>query len=259
MSCRQVRAMAFKPQSADTTGKKFCRPAGSADQRPVTSGWRCSGASALPRRSRGGQTQATREVNQPATRATGVYRALACVLKHPWLHTGALHFALPRSSARYFGCIRHKHVTARQANAVWGRCPTATHGENSFLELLGGSSTKFPPPSNLTGAGASPRGHSRLAACPGDRVLRSRICIRSRISGSSHFALLSLAVRVGSELRNSRVCAQPEAGPASSPEPPRTASGALYRGICRNNAMQNSGHSRTKSEKYDWRRMLPTE
>jgi hypothetical protein len=28
---------------------------------------------------------------RPATRATGVPRALACVLKHPWLPTGALH------------------------------------------------------------------------------------------------------------------------------------------------------------------------
>jgi hypothetical protein len=33
-----------------------------------------------------------------------------------------------------------------------------------------------------------PRGHCRLAVCSGDRVLRSRISIRSRILGSNHFA-----------------------------------------------------------------------
>jgi hypothetical protein len=44
----------------------------------------------------------------------------------------------------------------------------------------------------LTGAGASPRGHSRLAAYPGDRILRSRIRIRSHIFGSNHFEFLSL-------------------------------------------------------------------
>jgi hypothetical protein len=49
----------------------------------------------------------------------------------------------------------------------------------------------------LTGAGAGPRGHCRLAACPGDRVLRSPIRIRSRILGSNHFAPLSLVVHIG--------------------------------------------------------------
>jgi hypothetical protein len=47
--------------------------------------------------------------------------------------------------------------------------------------------------SGLTGAGACPSGHCRLAVCPGDRILRSRIRIRSRIMGSNHFAFQSLA------------------------------------------------------------------
>jgi hypothetical protein len=55
----------------------------------------------------------------------------------------------------------------------------------------------------LTGPGAGPRGHCWLAACPGDRILRSRIHIRSRISGSNHFAFLSLAVRIGSGFKPS--------------------------------------------------------
>jgi hypothetical protein len=33
---------------------------------------------------------------------------------------------------------------------------------------------------------------------PGDRILRSRIRIRSRILGSNHFAFLTLAERIGS-------------------------------------------------------------
>jgi hypothetical protein len=45
----------------------------------------------------------------------------------------------------------------------------------------------------VTGAGACPRRHCRLAACPGDRILRSRIRIRSHILGSNHFAFQSLA------------------------------------------------------------------
>jgi hypothetical protein len=54
----------------------------------------------------------------------------------------------------------------------------------SFHSALGGE---------VTGAGAGPRGHCRLAACPGDWILRSRIRIRSRILGSNHFAFPSLA------------------------------------------------------------------
>jgi hypothetical protein len=42
-------------------------------------------------------------------------------------------------------------------------------------------------------AGAGLRGQCRLAACPGDRILRSRIRIRSRILGSNRFAFPSLA------------------------------------------------------------------
>jgi hypothetical protein len=54
------------------------------------------------------------------------------------------------------------------------------------------------PAGQLTGAGAGPRGHCQLAACPGDRIPRSRTRIRSRIFGSNHFAFLSLALRIGS-------------------------------------------------------------
>jgi hypothetical protein len=55
---------------------------------------------------------------RPATRAIGVSRALACVLKHPWLSTGVC-FTLPRSSI-LCGCI---NFPDKQVNAVWGRCP----------------------------------------------------------------------------------------------------------------------------------------
>jgi hypothetical protein len=46
--------------------------------------------------------------------------------------------------------------------------------------------------------GCCPRGHCRSAACPGDRIFRSRIRSRSRILGSNHFAFPSLADRIGS-------------------------------------------------------------
>jgi hypothetical protein len=45
----------------------------------------------------------------------------------------------------------------------------------------------------VTRAGAGPRGQCRLAACPGNRIPRSRIRVRSRILGSNHFAFPSLA------------------------------------------------------------------
>jgi hypothetical protein len=43
-----------------------------------------------------------------------------------------------------------------------------------------------------------PRGQCRLAACPGDRILRSRFRIRNRILGSNHFTFPSLAPAVAS-------------------------------------------------------------
>jgi hypothetical protein len=46
------------------------------------------------RRSHGGgeaRRKQREESQRPATRAIGVSRALACVLKHPWLPTGVLH------------------------------------------------------------------------------------------------------------------------------------------------------------------------
>ena len=55
----------------------------------------------------------------------------------------------------------------------------------------------------LTGAGAGPRGHCRLAACPGDRILRSQIRIRSRILGSNHFAFPSLAAVASGQVSGS--------------------------------------------------------
>jgi hypothetical protein len=56
-----------------------------------------------------------------------------------------------------------------------------------------------------------PRGHCRLAACPGDRAFRSRSLSRSRIRGSNHFAFPSLADRIGSKqpvyaIRSSAQC-----------------------------------------------------
>jgi hypothetical protein len=61
LSCRAVRPQAVRLQAGRTSG--------SVDQ------W----LKVLPRRSRG-QTRATRGVNNPPQRATGVSRALACVL-----------------------------------------------------------------------------------------------------------------------------------------------------------------------------------
>jgi hypothetical protein len=79
--------------------------------------------SVLPRRSRG-QTRATRGVNNPPQRATGVSRALACVLNTrgcPQVFcTGA---PVPRSSILCrCRCI---NFPGKQVNAVWGRYSTA--------------------------------------------------------------------------------------------------------------------------------------
>jgi hypothetical protein len=52
---------------------------------------------------------------RPATRATGVSRTLACVLKHPWWVLAHRCFTLPRSSI-LCGCI---NIPGRQVNAVW--------------------------------------------------------------------------------------------------------------------------------------------
>jgi hypothetical protein len=58
----------------------------------------------------------------------------------------------------------------------------------------------------VTGAGACPRGrHCRLAACPGDRILRSRVRIRSRIPGSNHLAFQSLAAVASGQVSGSRL------------------------------------------------------
>jgi hypothetical protein len=59
-----------------------------------------------------------------------------------------------------------------------------TSADTHTLSALPLRSFHSTPGGEVTGAGACPRGHCRLAACPGDRVLRSRIRIRSRISGS---------------------------------------------------------------------------
>jgi hypothetical protein len=56
-----------------------------------------------------------------ATRATGVSRALACVLSAETPVVAHRRFTLPRSSI-LCGCI---NIPGRQANAVWGRYPTA--------------------------------------------------------------------------------------------------------------------------------------
>jgi hypothetical protein len=53
---------------------------------------------------------------RPATRAIGVSRALACVLKYPWLPTGVLHFTLPRPSI-LCGCI---NIPGRQVKCGMG-------------------------------------------------------------------------------------------------------------------------------------------
>jgi hypothetical protein len=85
---------------------------------------------------------------RPATRATGVSRALACVLKHPWLPTGG-RFTLPRSYILPVRVHRCPDVPGRQVNAVWGRCPTACAiYVNKSLEFIGSSSTNSLPPSS---------------------------------------------------------------------------------------------------------------
>jgi hypothetical protein len=85
---------------------------------------------------------------RPATRATGVSRALACVLKHPWLPTGVLH--CPGHRSILCGCI---DVPGRQANAVWGGHPTACTIYVKNLGVYWGLVDKISPAFELRNSG----------------------------------------------------------------------------------------------------------
>jgi hypothetical protein len=69
-------------------------------------------------------------------------------------------------------------------------------------------------PGRGTGAGACPRGHCRLAACPGDRILR--IC--SRVLGRIYSRRAATPVR---RAMRSFVTSTSVPGPRSSPDPVR--------------------------------------
>jgi hypothetical protein len=73
-----------------------------------------------------------------------VSRALACVLKHPWLVAAHRCFALLPRLSILCGCI---NAPARQANAVWGRCPTActTYVKKKQLGVYWGLVDKISP------------------------------------------------------------------------------------------------------------------
>jgi hypothetical protein len=95
--------------------------------------WSCTRTSCKPSRSvsgsvvEGAPTEEPRpdasnaRIQRPATRATGVSRAFACVLNTRGCVVAHRCFTLPRSSV-LCGCIK---IPGRQVNAVWGRCPTA--------------------------------------------------------------------------------------------------------------------------------------
>jgi hypothetical protein len=75
---------------------------------------------------------------QPATRATGLSRDLACVLKHPWLPTGVLHCPGHLSCA-LCGCIKQQiPVATDELNAVWEGEEGGEDGEGGCEEVARG-------------------------------------------------------------------------------------------------------------------------
>jgi hypothetical protein len=76
-----------KPKPKPKPAPESSWPGGSVDQWISISGSVVEGAPTEEPRPDASNARSQR----PATRAIGVSRALACVLKHPWLPTGALH------------------------------------------------------------------------------------------------------------------------------------------------------------------------
>jgi hypothetical protein len=122
----------------------------------------------------------------------------------PWPHWH-------RAEERLFFCLM-QGCMGPHAGAWCARGPRARLQGMRCIGAQMTSNMMTGPPGRGTGAGACPRRHCRLAACPGDRILR----VRSRILGPIYSLRATTHVR-----RAMRSFVTSVSGPRSSPDPVR--------------------------------------